>query len=38
MEGEEMIASVGFLVVFQGRSDGYGILEWLDTISPEKCI
>jgi len=38
MEGEEMIASVGFLVVLQGRSDGCGISEWLDTISPEKNI
>ena len=38
MEGEEMVVSVGFLVILQGRSDGCGISEWLDTIYPEKSI
>ena len=30
-----MVVSVGFLVILQGRSDGCGISEWLDTIYPE---
>lgn len=38
MEGEEVMASLGFLVVLLGRSDGCEISEWLNTISPEKNI
>lgn len=38
MEGEEIMASVRFLVVLLGGSDGCDTSEWLNTISSEKNI